>query len=346
MHKWWLAFSLVLPAVVSAQNQTATVLTPPLARPAQPAPLRAGAYSPDGSTLVVIGSDTSLYWWNAQSGALLRVVQAPDKFRSLATNGHTLATGHKNGTVRLWSMRDGEVLHTLRSYNSIDAIAVSPDGSTVAAACLLDRNQNARDFSSAILLWDSRSGDLLRGITTRGNVSSLAFAPDGHTLASAAMFITNSGEIRLWNLQNEQDTTGWEVRDGVPFCIVYSPIGSTLLNANAAFTNERMTRGDVRLWNIRTREARILIRDNNAAFTRVAWSPDGKYFAAKASHVEPDFKLSLSETRLYDATGKLQHFLPGDNFVLGPLAFAPDGQTLACANPKADVVLWRWNAEK
>jgi len=55
-------------------------------------------------------------------------------------SGQFLATGSEDKTVRIWSVSDGKLLRTIRmpagpgSAGLIYAVAISPDGSTIAAA--------------------------------------------------------------------------------------------------------------------------------------------------------------------------------------------------------------------
>ncbi len=321
----------------------------PLHLPDAREPILDSAFTADGRTLVS-ASARNIAWWNARTGKLLRTLEAPAKVRPLAISpdGRTLATGHKDGFVRLWSMREGKLLRTLRLYAWVDALAFAPDGQTLAASCQLRAKEVGR-LTTAILLWNPERGDLLHGITAEGITSCLTFSPDSQTLAASLMMVGNEdrGEIRFWNVVSGQGTALWKVENAVPFSITYSPDGKSVLNANAGFTMQRMTHGETRLWDVQSGQSRPIVSDERAAFTRVTWAPDAKYFALKASHVEPDYSLTLSEFRLYQATdARRLYTLPGDNRVLGPLAFSPDGSTLAVANAKNDVVLWRPHAGK
>jgi WD40 repeat protein len=67
------------------------------------------------------------------------------------------------------------------------SVALSPDGSTLAAA----------DSDGTVSLWDLATGQAtatLFGHTE--HVWSVAFSPDGHTLAAGSM----DGTVRLWAL--------------------------------------------------------------------------------------------------------------------------------------------------
>jgi WD40 repeat protein len=83
------------------------------------------------------------------------------------------------------------------------AVAFSPDGATLAAAC----------SDGVIRLWDVASGRLCLTFSGHaGNVLRVAFAPDGRTLAS----LGDDHALKLWHLGTGQqlftlDTHGQEL---------------------------------------------------------------------------------------------------------------------------------------
>ncbi|MEO1765350.1 MAG: WD40 repeat domain-containing protein, partial [Cyanobacteria bacterium J06629_18] len=88
----------------------------------------------------------------------------------------------------MWNFNSGEVLQTFRGHtNSVIAIAVNPDGKTLASS-----------GKDGIKIWDLNTGALLSTLYGHSDwVSSLAFSPDGKTLASGGFDKT----VRLWESQ-------------------------------------------------------------------------------------------------------------------------------------------------
>jgi WD40 repeat protein len=189
------------------------------------------AFSPDGSMLASGASDGTVMLWNATTGERVHVLKGHTREVSgiaFLPNGVTLASGaFWDETAILWDTETGEQAHAL----DCDSFRVySPDGTTMACTpgkgiVLWDtatRNPvrvfeeesfhiwASAAFSSdgtllaageywddTIILWDTTTGEqvrALKGYTT--TVSSMAFSPDGTTLASAA----RDGTVTLWDV--------------------------------------------------------------------------------------------------------------------------------------------------
>jgi len=94
-----------------------------------------------------------------------------------------LVTGSIDKTVRVWSLADGQLVRVLRppidegNEGKIYAVAISPDGQTVAAG-----GWSADD---AIYLFNRASGELHQRLTGLPNViNHLTYSPDGRYLVA------------------------------------------------------------------------------------------------------------------------------------------------------------------
>jgi WD40 repeat protein/serine/threonine protein kinase len=191
-----------------------------------------------------------------------------------------------------------------------------------------------------------------------GTVRTLAFTPDGHTLAAAG----DDQTIRLW------DTTTGEVRatlqghSGIVDKLAISPDGRTL----AAASKDKL----VRLWDLATGQPQTSLFGHQKPCKAVAFSPDGRWLASaghddtirlwklddRREHLclmdQPACSLAFSpdgrwlaaggaEVKVWNlATGREPLVLKRPGKMVLSVAFSPDGRTLASGGTDATVQLW------
>src|SRR5262249_9391628 len=88
-------------------------------------------------------------------------------------------------------------------------------------------------LDNTIKLWDAQTRQELA--TLKGhydNVSSVAFSPDGKTLASGSYHST----VKLWDAQTGQELATLKGHDARVFAVAFSPDGNTLALASAHTT--------------------------------------------------------------------------------------------------------------
>jgi len=112
------------------------------------------------------------------------------KITSLAVDagGRFAVTGSNDRTVRIWSVADGKLLRTIwipvgpQKVGDVYAVAISPDGSTIAAGGWTEHIAH----STVIYLFDRESGNLVRRIADDipDVTNFLTFSPDGRYLAA------------------------------------------------------------------------------------------------------------------------------------------------------------------
>ncbi len=179
-------------------------------------------------------------------------------------------------------------------------------------------------------LTTSRYSGILTGHTS--GVVSVAFAPDGHTLATSS----DDATVRLWDLTDRTrpsplgpPLTGHTDR---VVSVAFAPDGHTLATSSDDAT--------VRLWDLtdRTRPSPLgpPLTGHTDRVVSVAFAPDGHTLATS----------SWDKTvRLWDLTDRTRPSPLGAPLTdhVGPVvsvAFAPDGHTLATASYDRSVRLW------
>jgi WD40 repeat protein len=163
-------------------------------------------------------------------------------------------------------------------------------------------------------------------LTLKGHtewIHSIAFSPDGKTLASGSQDRT----IILWDVATGKATSTWTAPRPVE-SVAFSPDGKTL--AAAAQT-------EVELWDVNTGTKTVLGNGNEPLVQLVAFSPDGKTVASAGASVP----ILVREVPGGNVVATMQ---PGEPFVQG-LAFSPDGKLLAVGGQK-QVMIWDVAKEK
>jgi WD40 repeat protein len=108
---------------------------------------------------------------------------------------------------------------------------------------------------------------MLRMQGLRKPVQSVAFAPDGRTLASAG----NDGHVHLWEQATGKELASWPAHGYAVLCLAFSPGGRLL--ASGSF-DETVT-----VWGVATRKALVTLEGRPQLVTAVAFAPDGQTLA-------------------------------------------------------------------
>ena len=200
----------------------------------------------------------------AREGATVPSTESSIYSLAFSPDGKLLATGHRDGLVRLWDFQSGRLVRKLAGHATrVWSLAFTPDGWMIAAG----------GDDSTVRIWGVRSGVEVKQVklprwfgSNREKIRCLAFSPDGKRLAvaggSTALRILDPSSGKLLS-----ETPGHQ--DFVTHA-AFSPDGLLLATASGDST--------ARLWDLGTGEEVAISRGHELSVISVSFAPDGKSF--------------------------------------------------------------------
>jgi WD40 repeat protein len=296
------------------------------------------AFSPDGKLFASAGVDKQILVWERATGKLRhRLADQPFRSPALAfsPDSATLASGG-NKTIRLWDVGTGRLRRSLEGHRDwVCALAFAPDGKTIASGgCdwAYHRGRNTSGFwppdpgcESQWKLWDAATGDLKRTVTEPRRLLSLAFAPDGKSLACAV-----GKEVRLYDVDSGTPGRVVTSHDFAVTSVAFTKDGGAVVSGSHDHTVKRtsLTRGETNWQTPGYFEQVNSVALSKDAALLATGSSDGRYahgvLKAGAKCLGP------GAVRLWDArTGRLLRQLGDPDEQVMAVALSPDGRRVA-----------------
>ena len=281
--------------------------------------VRGVAFSRDGTTVASAGNDSTVKLWNVTTRSVIRTLEHDSRVVAVqfSPDGKTLAS-HSDEVI-LWETATGVKIATLLRSYSAGSVAFSPDG-TILAAGSPDNKVRFWDISTGgeiatiahgrigpglyavtfsldgtllasgsqdgkIKLWDVATYREIATLDAHTEaVFSVAFSPDGTTLASAGIKRDSTGDrdstVKLWDVSRRETIATLDAHSGWIRTLAFSPHGTVL--ASGSYDNT------VRLWDVETRHNFATLGTENTTSLgghlgrvhAVAFSPSGDTLAS------------------------------------------------------------------
>ena len=320
------------------------------------------SFSPDSKTLAKIHRYGTVQLWDVATGTQKATLPTGAEHVVFSPDSETLATGG-GAFVQLWDIATGAEKATL--HGADNNFAFTPDGKTIASV----HNNNVK-------LWEVTTGEcpLISTFSVKDefyggnyaviNINSVAFSPDGATLAvvdndtvlllegnTLAVKATLTGHrdtvnsvafssdrkriatgssdetVRVWDANTGRQIARFLGHTANVNSVVFSPDGKTLASGSDRYDST------VRLWDVNT-ETKIATLNHTDSISSMEFSPDGKTLVS----------LAEGEIRLWDTTTGTFISTLFQHSSVTSVHLSPDGKTLATASKDGTALLWDWDA--
>jgi WD40 repeat protein len=295
------------------------------------------AYSPD-SRSVAIGTADSIRLWDIRGGVeIARLSNRSGDVTRLAfsPDGGHLASAGRDWPILIWTLSGQRIELALNGHTAgVNALGYSTDGKTVLSA----------SEDGTLRLWNAADGQAIASLTENtGPVLSAALSPDGKLAAAGG----TDRKVRLWNVERKQVVATLTGHAGPVVALTFSPDGRCLLSAEGrrpegseARSNERGT--PLRLWQLPEAKEILAFGPADTDIRDVAFSPDSKTLATSGPKGVTFWDPRTGEIReslrpvspTASAKDEAVTVRSQDN-LSWPIAFAPDGQSLAAGGGAA-----------
>lgn len=256
--------------------------------------------------------------WSTKDWSAKKLAQPHDaSLSTLATSkdGEVLVTGSYDDSIKVWAVKSGEVLATLKEgIRTPSAIAISHDLKTLAVGY--------QGEGGSVDLLDLSTGKIKKSLKVKGNVTGLDYSPDGNMLATA----TTQNVTQLFDATSGKELG--EVKGGGE--VAFAPDGVHLVHGRRALHVSEITQ-------------RKMVKEfaaNDTQIYQTVFTPDNKYV------LTTDARESVEMWDL--KSGKLEHVLRFDNGTeeepTGELVLSPSGD-MVVLRPFAGNTLKVWTLQ-
>jgi WD40 repeat protein/serine/threonine protein kinase len=252
-------------------------------------------WSPDGSSILTAGDDSTARIWEADTGMAIMTITGHTDIvfdADWSPAGNRIATASADGTARIWDALTGNELLTISKHTGgVTGVAWSPDGARIVT---VSEDGLAR-------VWDAQTGDIFLNFTAHTDaLTDVQYSPDGLRIATHS----ESNETMIWDASTSALLLTFPQSSGAPGDTQWGP------NNDQIFTMAS-------IWDISS--PMLNLSGHTTGTMDGEWSPDGSLIAT----------VSMDNTaRIWDAfTGEELHVLNHPNTPVY-FSFSPDGTRL------------------
>ena len=310
------------------------------------------AFSPDSKRIVTCSVDTTVRVWDATTGQELfalkghagQVVSA-----DFSSDGKRILSAGADHTAKVWDAERGQSVLTLNGTSGpVRGVAFSPDSARITTAGGVHDAATGQKFlpfagatgpavyspdgnwivtgggDNTAIVWDAATGREVRRLKGHtGAVLSVAFSPDGHRIATAAVHQDSPGAVRIWDAEKGHQLVAIDGLKSRAWNVAFSPDSRRIVTCDDR---------DAKVWDALTGQELMTLSGHTHEVWSAAYARDGKRIVTGCLD---------KSVRVWNAeTGRIVHTLKGHTAGVWSVAVSPDGKRIFSGSDDQTVRVW------